>query len=86
MGERFARVARVSLSRSSLGPGMGALVRADPARAVVLHTHAREEPAARAGAAVGRLVVLAQRPDGGLVLLHENPVLAPLVQGFAAAS
>ena len=53
MGDRFARVARVSLSRSSLGPGMRALVRPDSPGAVVLHAHAREEPGAPAGAAVG---------------------------------
>ena len=48
MGERFARVARVSRSRSSFGPGMRALVRADPAGAVVLDPHAGEDAVARA--------------------------------------
>ena len=85
MGERFARVARVRRSRSSFGPGMGALVRPDPARA-------RSPPRARArrsrvrvrAAAVGRRVVLAQHPDGRLVLAAPaRPAPAPLVRGVS---
>ena len=64
------------LLRSRMGP----LVRPNPTRAVVLHAHACEEPPARAGAAVRRRVVLPERPDGGLVLLDENSVPAPLVE------
>ena len=81
-GEVRARRARESQA-VLLRAGMGALVRPDTARAVVLHAHAREEPDARAGTAVGRAVVLAQCPDRGLVLLHENPVPAPLVEGLS---
>ena len=73
MGERLARVARVSRSRSSFGPGVGALVGPDAAGAVVLHAHAREEAGAGALRAVGRRVVLAEHPDGRLVLLTRTP-------------
>ena len=52
MGDRLVRVARVSWSRSSFGPGVGALVRADPAGPVLVHAHAREH--AGAGAAPRR--------------------------------
>ena len=46
-----------------LRAGVRALVRADPARAVVLDAHAREQPVARAAAAVGAGVVLLERPQ-----------------------
>ena len=42
---------------------VGALVRADPARAVVLDAHAREQAVARAAAAVRAGVVLLERPQ-----------------------
>ena len=48
-----------------LRAGVGALVRADPAGAVVLDPHAREEPAAGARLAVGAGVVLLERPERG---------------------
>ena len=82
MGERLARVARVRARRSSFGPGMRALVRADPAGAVFLHAHAREEARAGAGAAVGRGVVLAQAPERGLGLLHDHRLAPPLLEGL----
>ena len=50
MGERLVRVARVSLRRSSFGPGwVRSCGRIRPG-AVVLHAHAREEAGAACGA------------------------------------
>ena len=46
-----------------LRAGVRALVRPDPARAVVLDRHAREEPVAGAAAPVGAGVVLLERPQ-----------------------
>ena len=59
---------------------MRALVRADPARAVVLDAHAREQPVAGAAAAVGAGVVLLERPQRGLGVLDDDPLGAPAVQ------
>ena len=76
MGDRFVRVARVSLRRSSFGPGWVrscGRIRPGP---VLVHAHAREHAGAGAPRAVGRLVVLAQHPDGRLVLAHEHAARA----------
>ena len=73
MGERLARVARVRLEPVLLRPGMGALVRADAARRrSPPRARARRTPVRVRRAAVGGGVVLAQHPDGGLVLLDQH--------------
>jgi hypothetical protein len=60
-----------------LGAGMGALVRPDPARAVLLHPHAAEEATARAPEAVRAAVLLLERPQGGAVVEHYGALRAP---------
>ena len=60
-----------------LRPGVGALVRADPAGAVVLHAHAREQAVARARPAVRARVVLRDRPQRRLVVAGEDALLLP---------
>src|SRR4029077_4898600 len=57
-----------------------ALVGADPARAIVLHAHAREETTTRPPFAVRPRVVLLERPEGRLGVLDDDALLAPLVQ------
>ena len=59
---------------------MRALVRADPPGAVVLDAHAREQAVARAAAAVGAGVVLLERPQRGLGVLHHHALVAPAPQ------
>ena len=62
-----------------LGARVRALVRADAARPVLIHAHAREDTGAAAPVAVGRLVVLAEHPDRRLVLVDERAPRAPVV-------
>ena len=64
-----------------LRPWMRALVRTDPTAAVVLHAHAREQPAARAPFAVRSGVVLLERPQRRLRVGHDDAVVAPGLQG-----
>ena len=80
MASRRAREPQPVLLRA----GMGALVRADPARAVVLDAHAREQPVAGAAAAVGARVVLLERPQRGLGVLDDDALGAPAVSVAAA--
>ncbi|CAA9531776.1 MAG: hypothetical protein AVDCRST_MAG30-3857 [uncultured Solirubrobacteraceae bacterium] len=61
---------------------MRALVRADPARAVVLDAHAGEDPVARAPHSVGARVVLGERPQRGLVVADEDAVALPCREGL----
>ena len=63
-----------------LRPGMRALVRANPARPVILHAHAREEARAHHLLAARRLVLLPQRPQRRLALAHHHPLRAPGVE------
>jgi hypothetical protein len=56
---------------------MGALVRPDPARPVVLDADAREDAVPRAAAAVRAGVVLLERPQRGLGVGDDDAVLAP---------
>ena len=79
-GEIRARRARET-EAILLRPRVGALVRPDASRAVVLHAHAREEARPREVAAVGARVVLAQGPDRGLILAHQHPALPPRCHG-----
>src|SRR4029078_8437666 len=60
---RRARELEAVLARA----GVRALVRADLARAVLGHAHAREDAAALQGAAVGAGVVLAEPPERDLI-------------------
>ncbi len=73
---RRAREPQAVLTRAR----MRALVRPDPAGTVVLDAHAREQPVARAAAPVGPGVVLLERPQGGLAVLDDDSLLAPLPQ------
>jgi hypothetical protein len=61
-----------------LRAGVRALVRADPAGAVVLDLHAGEEAVAGPGAAVGAGVVLGERPQRGLPVADEDAVALPV--------
>ena len=54
-----------------------ALVRADPARAVVLDLDAREDAVARARLPVGARVVLRERPQRGRLVAHDDPLVVP---------
>ena len=58
-------------------PRVGALVGPDAPRAVVLDTHAREEPAAGVGVAVGAAVVLRERPQRRRGVAHEDLLRLP---------
>ena len=55
-------------------------MRADAARSIVLHAHAREETTTGPPLAVGPRVVLLERPQGGLVVLDDDALLVPLAQ------
>ena len=64
-----------------LRAGVGALVRTDAARPVILHAHAREETGPAARAPVRCRVVLAQDPESRLVLLGEHAPCDPVAHG-----
>jgi len=57
---------------------VGALVGPDPAGAVFLHAHAREEAAAGSALPVRAREVLRQRPQRGLPVAHDRAALLPL--------
>ena len=69
-----------------LRAGVRALVRADPAGAVVLDAHAREDAVARAAPPVGPGVVLLERPQRGRGVGDDDAVGAPVARACAAAS
>ena len=72
MGDRLVRVARVSWRRSSFGPGwVRSCGRIRPGPYSSTRTRASTPVRVRLRA-VGRFVVLAQHPDGRLVLAHEH--------------
>ena len=73
---RRARQAQAVLARARVR----ALVRADPAGAVVLDAHAREEAAARVRRAVRAGVVLDERPERRLVVADDGALGLPLRQ------
>ena len=73
---RRAREAQPVLLRA----GVRALVRADAARAVVLHAHAREDAVARAGLAVRAGVFLGERPQRGLVVADDDALVVPALE------
>ena len=60
-----------------LRAGVRALVRADPARAVVLYAHAREDAVAGARLAVRPGVLLRERPQRGLLVAGEDALAVP---------
>ena len=60
-----------------LRAGLGSLVGADQAGAVLGHPHPGEEPVARTTVAIGALVVLCQRPDRGLPVGREHALHGP---------
>ncbi len=64
-----------------LGTRLGALVRADQARAVLGHANAGEKAPAGVVVAVGPAVGLLERPDRRLAVLGEDALVAPGVQG-----
>src|SRR6185437_16164636 len=73
---RGPRQAKAVLLRA----GVGALVVADAAGAVVLDAHAAEEAVTGSRPAVGARVVLGERPDRRLALAHQHALLAPRLE------
>jgi hypothetical protein len=56
------------------------LVGADAARAVLLHTHAREEAPTGQAAAVGTRVLLVDHPQRRLLVAHQAPLGLPALE------